>query len=637
MTADDKPRLTLRERRELAKNAPPPDGSGWPAAPPVPKRPRDPMAGLPAMRNYEQEAADGAHEPEGDAAKKSQATQLVEMALEQFDLGVTEAGEAFAVLRDGPNVALPFRGGRSSLGAALARAFYDRHGKAATAAARADALTVLEGQAADLDPVEPALRVGRDGRDRVVVDLGTADGSAVMLHRGRFEVLRTSPLLFRRTNLTVPLPHPGDGRDGQGLRILRDCGMNMAEREWRLLVGFLVASVIPEIPHPVLALFGEQGTGKSTAGRLIGSVLDPSSAPLRTSPRNEEQWAIQAAGSWVVVLDNVSSVQPWLSDALCRAVTGDGYVRRTLYSNSDVSVLSFRRVIVMTSIDAGAMRGDLAERLLPIELHRIDPSNRRTEADILDQFNRHHSDILAGLFTLAAQVLEVLPGVRLDVMPRMADFARVLAALDDVMGWDTLAGFAGIGDDLAHDVVAADPVACAVVEMMSGRETWTGQAGQLLAALTTDERSRLKAWPRSPVAMTGALKRAAVALRSVGIDADLSDQRSRSGRAWTITRCEERRNPPSPPTPPSPTAPLQASSGDGHEVRPSPPTSRPSPSDPNDRKAGDGGDGRDGQLHLSSHAVTDGNLCINCGENPAGSFSGGICVSCSADAAEATT
>lgn len=575
-----------------------------------------------------------------DAPKKSQATELVEMALDRFDLGVTEAGEPYAIERSGAHVALQFRGGRSSLGAALARMFYELRGKAVTASARADALTVLEGMAADLDPVEPALRVGRDDRGRVVIDLASADGWAVVLHRGRYEVVESSPVLFRRTNLTLPLPCPNDGCDGSDLRILRDCGMNTSERDWHLLVGFLVASLIPGIPHPVLALFGEQGTGKSTAGRLIGQVVDPSSAPLRTSPRNEEAWAVQAAGSWVVVLDNVSSVQPWLSDALCRAVTGDGYVRRTLYSNSDVSVLNFRRVIVMTSIDAGAMRGDLAERLLPVELARIDSTRRRTEEQILEAFNRQHARILGGLFAVTAQVLQVLPTIELDVMPRLADFAKVLAALDRVTGWSTLADFTGIGDDLATEVVAADPVATAIVALVDEYGTWTGTAGQLLSELSTEERNRLKDWPRSAAAMTGAVKRAAVVLRSVGVAANLG-HRAASGRAWTLTRCEEGRGAPSRPSQPSRPQPAQASRDDGRDVAvttPTPATRQPSLSDPSNDGANDGRDGHDGQMHLSSDHVDDGpDLCTECGERPAGSFSRGLCHACLDDLAEAVT
>jgi len=35
-------------------------------------------------------------------------------------------------------------------------------------------------------------------------------------------------------------------------------------------------------PYPVLCLAGEQGTGKSTLARLVRSLIDPASAPLRS-------------------------------------------------------------------------------------------------------------------------------------------------------------------------------------------------------------------------------------------------------------------------------------------------------------------------------------------------------------------
>ena len=58
-------------------------------------------------------------------------------------------------------------------------------------------------------------------------------------------------------------------------------------------------------------------------------------------------------------LDNVSDIQPWLHDAICRAVTGDGLLRRQLYTDSDVSVLAFRRVVALTSIDPGRLAATL--------------------------------------------------------------------------------------------------------------------------------------------------------------------------------------------------------------------------------------------------------------------------------------
>ena len=69
-----------------------------------------------------------------------------------------------------------------------------------------------------------------------------------------------------------------------------------------------------------------------------------------------------AAGSWIVGLENVSSIQPWLSDCFCRASTGDALVRRKLYSDSELAVLTYRRAIILNGVDLGALRGDLGDR-----------------------------------------------------------------------------------------------------------------------------------------------------------------------------------------------------------------------------------------------------------------------------------
>ena len=39
-------------------------------------------------------------------------------------------------------------------------------------------------------------------------------------------------------------------------------------------------------------------------------------------------------------------------------------LRRELYTNSDVAVLAFRRVIASTGIDPGLLAADLADRML---------------------------------------------------------------------------------------------------------------------------------------------------------------------------------------------------------------------------------------------------------------------------------
>lgn len=80
-------------------------------------------------------------------ARPSQATMLVELAMDAYDFGVSTSGEPFAVARGGPRIALMFRGGRTSLRAELSALFCTREGRAASSSALADALLTLEGMA----------------------------------------------------------------------------------------------------------------------------------------------------------------------------------------------------------------------------------------------------------------------------------------------------------------------------------------------------------------------------------------------------------------------------------------------------------------------------------------------------------
>lgn len=533
---------------------PEPEHGPEPAEPDGPPSPEDQAAeflreiGAEArLREFDAEHDDGA-EPDG---KPSQATKLVALARRHYRTVLGTDGKCYAVPLEGPSVALTLRG-ENGLRTRLARAFFDEYQAAAGASAIADAMTVLEGQAVDTEAEPVALRIARhDGA--LVLDLGTPDGRAVVIGPDGWEILDASPVLFRRTRLTSPLPTPMRTGAGEvdGFTRLRAL-LNVSESGFRHLVAWLVAALFPDIPHPILTLSGEQGTAKSTTGRLMVSLIDPSPAPLRAAPKDARAWTVQAAASWTVMLDNVSTIQPWFSDTLCKAVTGDGMVERALYTDDDVSVLSFQRVIGMTTIDAGALRGDLAERLLMVELDPIPPTARRTDDELKAEYDSAAPAVLGAVLDLTARVLAELPRVTVTELPRLADFARILAAIDQVNGWSTLADFTALAQEITEAVIEADPFADAVRAFIHERRYWMGTAAQLLGHLPAPDGAP-KNWPKTARGVSGHLRRVAPALRKHGIGIEFLRGQDHSGARHIRLTFGDSANQPSAPSAPSAT------------------------------------------------------------------------------------
>jgi hypothetical protein len=469
----------------------------------------------------------------GDTDKKSVAARLVGMAREQYLLGVTDEGEPFGALRVRPHLAMLLRGGRAGLRADLAARYFAETGAAAGGQALTDSTLILEGLAATQPPERLHLRVA-DHEGTIYVDTGRSDGQVIRIGQGRWEATNTAPVRFLRTKLTgaMPLPPP----DGDVTRLWDF--VNVAAEDRPVLLAVLVAALVQcDVPHPVLALFAEQGSAKSTTTRMLVDLIDPSPVPLRQAPRDADSWVTAASGSWVVALDNLSAIPPWLSDSLCRAATGDGSVRRALYTDADLAILKFRRCVIVNGIDVGAVRPDLAERLATVELRRIDRHHRQPEATLRHKWQQALPGILGGLLDLAATVHQRLETISVDEPPRMADYGRTLAAVDEALATNGLDRYFSRADQLSEDSLSADPF----IERLRRhtREPLVGKSGGDLLAMTTpvgDHWRRPKEWPRNGRDVTAILTRHAPALRSLGWA--IEDDGARNHRnvlLWTIS------------------------------------------------------------------------------------------------------
>jgi hypothetical protein len=445
----------------------------------------------------------------------------------------SDDGRAYAVPKLGPQIAVPLasRSG-NSIRARLAASLHRQTGKVASASALSDCITVLDGEASELDPRPVWLRVGQH-QGTVVVDMGTETGQCITITPAGWTVQADSPVIFRRSELTHPLVSPDRGGTLDALRAL----VNLPEEDWRLAIAWVVAAYFTGIPHPILLIQGEQGTAKSNLIRTLLALVDPQPAADRTPPKDQREWAIFARASWAFCYDNITAIPDWLSNALYKGVTGDAVLQRVLHTDDDIGVYSFQRVIALTTI---AIRhdiaGDLADRILLVEPEVIEV--RRTEADV--------TAALGAVLDLVAGVLRELPATAVDNAPRMADFAKVLAALDQVTGWHTLACYRAKVASLALSLIEGSTFAHAIYKLATASSPggldpapWEGTAGELLdiiRRICADARMTASDLPEDVRAVGRQVREIAPSLRKAGVD--IRPRKSGPRRLLRITKVE---------------------------------------------------------------------------------------------------
>jgi hypothetical protein len=427
----------------------------------------------------------------------------------------------------------------------LQRLYYTDTEKAPSAQSLQDALGILQGKALFDGPEHRAyLRVAMH-QGKIHLDLGDKNWRAVEIDSDGWKVIDEPPVMFRRARAMLPLPVPVKGGSLSELRRF----VNVTDEDWPLLLGWLLAALYPAGPFPVLCLHGEQGSAKSTTARALRSLVDPNTAPVRAEPREVRDLAIAANNGAVIALDNVSYLSPWLSDALCRLSTGGGFSTRTLYENDEETIFDGQRPVILNGIEEVVTRSDLLDRSLLVCLPTIPEANRKTESAFWKEFDQARPGILGALLDVVVAGLRNLPGVKIDTLPRMADFATWVVACEPALGWKPetfLKAYRGNRTTANRTALETSPVVKYLLQLVE-KKTFEGTAGELLRTLettATEGDKRLQSWPKTPRAIRGVLQRFAPNLRATGVSVLFTDQWTRHGKILRVDRSGEQPLPP---------------------------------------------------------------------------------------------
>lgn len=400
----------------------------------------------------------------------------------------------------------------------LMHRFYESEGSAPNAQALQTAIDTISARAQmDGEELPVFTRVAESGGN-IYLDLGDSEWQAVEVTPSGRSIVSQPLVRFRRSNGMMALPKPEPGGSISSLRRF----VNVKGDDFILFVSWLVAAFRPKGPYPILGLHGEQGSAKTTIGRVARELIDPFKAPMRTKPRNEHDLMITASNSHIVTLDNLSHLDLWLSDGLCRLATGGGLATRRLYTDDEEVIFDAQRPVLLNGIEEVAVNGDLLDRMVILSLPGISEKERREEAVFWEEFEAERPLILGALLSGVSAALNNVRKVKLEKKPRMADYAIWASAAECGLGFkegEFMGAYARNRKEASDIALESSPVATAVYEFMRDKNEWKGTTGELLKCLNTPVNKERTGFTLAipPRALSSALTRHKPSLRSAGI------------------------------------------------------------------------------------------------------------------------
>ncbi len=364
-------------------------------------------------------------------------------------------------------------------------------------------------------------------------DLG--DWKAVKITTSGWEVVENPPILFRRFAHGKVQVDPVEGGELRNLLQYLNIDPKKQRGMEILLLTYLVAVLIPDVPRPILAPHGLPGSAKSTYSRVIKSLIDPSLLEVMTYPSQSQELIQMLAHHYLICFDNLSDLSERQSDELCRACTGQAFSKRALYSDDNDVIYCYKRALLINGVSLVATKSDLLDRSLIFELEPIPPNKRIDEETIMKRFEEEKPKLLGAIFSALSKAMALREQgvIELKMKPRLADYALWASAAAMALGY-SVNDFIGAYQENVElqnaEALEASPIAQTVIEYMRGKKDSRMSAAALFPILQKVAEGlglgKTSSFPKDSNWLWRKIKEVKANLLSIGIIVDY-DKRAR--------------------------------------------------------------------------------------------------------------
>jgi hypothetical protein len=396
----------------------------------------------------------------------------------------------------------------------LAKIYWETYKKAPSSEVIKSGINIIEGRACfDGSQISLFNRVAFSD-NTIWYDLADSKWRAIKITEKGWSIENEPPIIFRRYAHQQAQVDPT--KNGDLKLLLKYVNIPDSQNQLLLLV-WLVSCFIPDFPHPVLTIYGPQGSAKSVSSKIFKKVTDPSSIEVTSFPKDLKELVQILSHHWCLFFDNLSDLPAAVSDMLCKAVTGDGFSKRELFSDDDDIIYNFKRCLGINGINLVSERADLMERSILLELERVSQENRKQESTLFAEFDLDKPLILGGIFDTLVKALQLKPLINPDdlLLPRMADFTVWGCAIAEVLGFTQESFLSAYRANLKSQntaIIYEDCLASAVCAFMGDKPEWSGLHSELINLLSDVARGqginvdKDPQWPKKPNVLSRRLK-----------------------------------------------------------------------------------------------------------------------------------
>ena len=290
---------------------------------------------------------------------------------------------------------------------------------------------------------------------------------------------------FMRNGNMMPQLKPRKSEDVGIFDLQKYFNIESAEA-FRLLLVYMVSCFIPDISHPILISTGSQGAAKTSSNTLIKKIVDPSIADVVSLPKDKRDLIVQLNRGYMHFFDNIRKIGWEFNDIFCQASTGGYQIARKLHTDDDIVAYKLQRCLILNGLYELTDQPDLLDRSIAIRYERIDDTQRLTDDYVRKNFKQDLPYFLGDIFNIVSKAMCIIDDVKLDKLPRMADFARwgyAIAEVMDIGGDNFIKYYADNRLGIGLELLQSDVTAMAILDYMKDMESWNGSVKGLWDAL----------------------------------------------------------------------------------------------------------------------------------------------------------